>query len=74
MDGQTEATFERPDVVLEEVGIFVEIDCFEGEFAEAFAAVGIGGGGGGDAAATEFGAGAVLVVHCEGGGCVGGWR
>lgn len=54
-------------MVLEKVRVFIQIDCFEGEFAEAFAPVGVGCGGGGDAAAAEFGAGAVLVVHC------GGW-
>jgi len=64
MDGKTKAAFERPDVVLEEVGVFVEIDCFEGEFAQAFATVSVGGGSGGDAAAAEFRTGAVLVVHC----------
>jgi len=64
MDSEAEPAFERADVVLEEVGVFVEIDCFEGEFAQALAAVGVGGGGGGDAAATEFGTGAILVVHC----------
>jgi len=74
MDGKTKAAFERPDVVFEEVGVFVEIDCFEGEFAQAFATVSVGGGGGGDAAAAEFGARAVLVVHpwCSCGECVGG--
>jgi hypothetical protein len=51
-------------VVLEEVRVFVEVDGFEGEFAQPLAAVGVGGFFGGDAAAAEFGAGAVLVVHC----------
>jgi len=40
--GQTEATFETADVVFENVRVFVQVDCFEGEFAEAFAAVGVG--------------------------------
>lgn len=47
-------------MVFEYVGVFVEVDCFECEFAEAFAAVGVGGACRGDAAAAEFGAGAVL--------------
>jgi len=40
--GQTEATFEASHVVFENVRVFVQVDCFEGEFAEAFAAVGVG--------------------------------
>lgn len=51
---QAEAAFERADVVLEEVGVLVEVDCFEGQLAQAFAAVGVGGGVGGHAAAAEF--------------------
>ena len=65
VDGQAEAAFEAADVVLEEVGVFVEIDRFEGEFAQTFAAVGVCGGGGSDTAAAELGASAVLVVHRE---------
>lgn len=41
-------------MVLEEVRVFVEVDAFEGEFAQALAAVGVGGRVGGDAAAAEF--------------------
>lgn len=58
--GQTQATFETADVVLEDVGVFVQIDCFEGEFAEAFAAVGICCAGGGYTTTSKFGACAVL--------------
>ena len=57
---EAEAAFEGADVVLEEVGVFVQVDGFEGEFAETLAAVGVGGGLGGYSAAAEFGAGAVL--------------
>ena len=64
VDGEAEAALEGADVVLEEVGVAVEVDGLEGELAEAFAAVGVGGGVGGYAAAAEFGAGAILVVHC----------
>lgn len=63
VDGQAEAALEGADVVFEEVGVLVEVDCLEGELAEAFAAVGVGGGMRGDTAAAEFGACAVLVVH-----------
>jgi hypothetical protein len=41
VDGQTKATFEGPDVVLEEVGVFVEVDGFEGEFSQTLSSVGI---------------------------------
>lgn len=43
VDGETQATLEGADVVFEEVGVFVEVDGFEGEFAQALAAVGVGG-------------------------------
>lgn len=41
---ETKTAFEGADMILEEVGVFVEIDGFEGEFAEAFSSVGVGGG------------------------------
>ena len=61
VDGEAEPAFERAEVVAEDVGVFVEVDGLEREFAEAFAAVGIRGGVGSYAAAAEFGACAVLV-------------
>jgi hypothetical protein len=42
MNCETQSAFEGADVVLEEVGVFVEIDGFEGEFAESFSSVGVG--------------------------------
>ena len=39
VDGQTEPTLEGSDVVFEEVGVFVEIDGFEGEFSETLSSV-----------------------------------
>ena len=48
-------------MVLEEVGVFFEVDGFEREFAQTFASVGVRGGVGGYAAAAEFGARAVLL-------------
>lgn len=65
VDGETESAFEGSDVVFEEVGVFVEVYGFEGEFSQTFASVGVGCARGGDTAAAEFGAGAILVVHCE---------
>lgn len=43
VDGETEAALEGADVVLEEVGILVEVDGFEGEFAQTLPSVGVGG-------------------------------
>lgn len=40
---EAETALERANVVLEEVGVFVKIDGFEGEFAKSFATIGIGG-------------------------------
>jgi hypothetical protein len=39
--GQAQATFKTSHVVFENVGVFVEVDCFEGELSEAFASVGV---------------------------------
>lgn len=64
VDREAQAAFEAADVVAEEVGVFVEVYCFEGEFAQAFASVGVCCALRGHAAAAEFGARAVLVVHC----------
>ena len=43
VDGEAEAAFEGADVVFEEVWVFVEVDGFEGEFAETLSSVGVGG-------------------------------
>jgi len=42
VDGQTESTFKRSNVILEEVGVFVEVNGLEGEFAQTLTSVGIG--------------------------------
>lgn len=63
VDGEAETAFEGADVVFEEVGVFVEIDGFEREFAEAFAAVGVRGGMGGHTSSAEFAAGTVLYYR-----------
>lgn len=62
VDCQAQAALEAADVVLEEVGVFVEVDGFEGEFAKAFATVGVCGRVRGYASATEFGACSVLLL------------
>jgi hypothetical protein len=66
VDRQAETAFKASDVVLEEVGVFVEVDGLEGELAEALAAVCIGCGLGGDSSAAEFGTGAILG-ECQNG-------
>ena len=57
---EAETALEGADVVLEEVGVFVKIDGFEGEFAKSFTAVGIGSGVRCYSTSTEFGASSVL--------------
>ena len=60
VDGQAESALEAADVVFEEIGVFVEVDCFQRELAQALATVGVGCGPVGDAAAAELGACSVL--------------
>ena len=57
---EAETALEGADVVLEEVGVFVKIDRFEGEFAKSFAAVCIGGRVRRYSPPTEFGASSIL--------------
>lgn len=71
VDCEAETALEGADVVFEEVRVFVEVDGFEGEFSQAFAAVCGCCFFGGDATAAELGAGAVLIVH---GCCMCCWR
>lgn len=42
VDCQAEAALEAPDVVLEEVGVLVEVDGFERELSQSFSSVGVG--------------------------------
>ena len=39
---QAKATFERTNVVFEEIRIFVKVDSFEGKFSKSFATICIG--------------------------------
>ena len=57
---ETEPTFERADVVLEEVRVFVEVNGFKGQFAETLSSVSISGGLRCYSSTAEFGAGSVL--------------
>ena len=57
---ETEPTFKGPDVVLEEVRVFVEIDGFESEFAETLSSVGVGGRVRCYSSAAELGADSIL--------------
>jgi len=60
VDSQAQTTFERADVVLEEVWVLVEVDCLEREFAEALTTVCVRGTMGGDPAAAELRTCAIL--------------
>ena len=57
---EAETALKGADMVLEEIGVFVKIDGFEGKFAKSFAAVGIGGRVRGYSSPTEFGASSIL--------------
>ena len=65
VDGEAETAFEGADMVFEEVGVFVEVDGFEGEFAESFASVSVCRGMRGDSSTAKFGPGSVLVLRCQ---------
>jgi hypothetical protein len=41
VNSETETTFEGSDMVFEEVGIFVEVDGFEGEFSQTLSSIGV---------------------------------
>lgn len=60
VDCQAESALEAADVVFEKVGVFIEVDCFQRELAQALATVGVGGGPVGDTATAELGACSVL--------------
>jgi hypothetical protein len=62
VDGETETAFVGADVILEEEGVFAEVDGLHGELAQALAPVGVGAGRGGYASAAEFGACSVLKL------------
>lgn len=42
VNGKAETTFEASDVIFEEVGVFIEVNCFESKFTQTFAAIGVG--------------------------------
>lgn len=60
MNGQTETALEASNVVLEEVGIFIEIDRLESKLAQTLTTVSVRRGLRCDTTATEFGTCAVL--------------
>lgn len=67
MDCQAETAFKASDMVLEEVGVFVEVDCLEGELAKTLATVCVRCGVRCNTTATELGPCAVLkeVRSCQ---------
>ena len=60
VDRKTQAALEGTDVVLEEVGVFVEVDGLEGEFPEALSSVGVGARVGRYTSAAELTTGTIL--------------
>ena len=63
VNGQAQPTLEATDVVLEEVGIFVQVDGFQGELAKSFASVCVRGAVRGYSSASEFGTCSVLFYY-----------
>jgi hypothetical protein len=41
VNSETEAAFEGSDMVLEKIGVFVEVDGFEGEFSQTLSPIGV---------------------------------
>jgi hypothetical protein len=62
MNRKAKATFEAPNMVLEEVRVFVEINRFQRKFSQTLSPVGIGSGRRSDTSTAKFRAGAILKV------------
>ena len=62
VDCETETALETSDVILEEVGILIKVNVFQGKLAQTLATVSVGRGAVGDTTATEFGSCSVLGV------------
>lgn len=60
MDGKAQPAFERADVVLEEVRVFVQVYSLERELPQSLTSVCIGTGIRSNAAAAELGASTIL--------------
>lgn len=60
MDGKAQTAFERANVVLEEVGVLVQVDGLQRKLAQSLTSVCVGTGVRSDAAAAEFRASTVL--------------
>lgn len=60
MHGEAKAAFEGADMILEEIGVFIEVDRFQCKLSKTFASVGIGGRVRGYTTSTEFATGAIL--------------
>lgn len=69
VDCQAQTALEAADVVLKEIGVFFEVDCFQRELAQPLAPVGVGCGFVGDATAAELGACSILrgvsILECK---------
>lgn len=60
---KTQATFERTNMILEEVRVFVEINGFQRQLPQTFSSIGIGSGLGGYTSTTKFTTGAILKIY-----------
>jgi hypothetical protein len=54
VNSQAKTTLEAADMVLEEVGVFIEVDGLKRKLSQTLPAVSIGSGGAGDTAAAEL--------------------
>ena len=65
MDREAQPALETSDVILEEVGVFVEVDSFERELPQSFSSVCVGGALRSDSSTSEFTSCSILVVHVK---------
>ena len=62
VNSKTQATFERANMILEEVRVFVEINGFQRKLPQTFSSIGIGGGLGGYTSTTKFTTRSILKI------------
>jgi hypothetical protein len=63
VDGQAQTALEAADMVLKEVGVFIEVDRLQGEPSETFSSVRIGGGLRCDTTTAELGTCSILHLR-----------
>lgn len=65
MNSQAKTTLEAANMILEEVGVFVEVYSLKRKLSQALSAVGVGSGGAGDTAAAELGTCTILYMSAS---------